>query len=100
MIRLQSYFSTIEFSMGYLNFAEIQDITRKELKSKSGIYGFLCKYDNKLYIGSSIDLSIRFNHHIKGSKSNILLQRAINKYKLQDFYFIIFKYCEPDKLIL
>ena len=44
-------------------------------------------------------LDIRFNHHINGSKSNILLQRAINKYNLQDFYFIVFEYCKVEKLL-
>jgi group I intron endonuclease len=99
MTRLQPFFSTIEFLIGYLHLAEIQNIIIKELKGKSGIYGFLCQSNNKLYIGSSIDLSTRFNNHIKGFKSNILLQRAINKYNLQDFYFIIFEYCEPEELL-
>lgn len=99
MTRLQPFFSTIEQSIGYLHLTEIQKIVRKELKGKSGIYGFLCKTNNKLYIGSSIDLSTRFNKHIKGFKSNILLQRAINKYNLQDFIFIIFEYCEPEEVI-
>jgi len=99
MTRLQPFFSTIEQSIGYLHLAEIQKIIKKELKGKSGIYGFLCKTNNKLYVGSSIDLSTRFNKHIKGFKSNILLQRAINKYKLQDFIFIIFEYCGPEEVI-
>lgn len=43
---------------------------------------------------------MRFNNHIKGIQSNIKLQNAINKYYLQDFIFIVFEYCEPDKLIL
>lgn len=99
MTRLQPFFSTIELSIGNLHLAEIQKIIRKELKNKSGIYGFICKTNNKLYIGSSKTLDIRFNHHINGSKSNILLQRAINKYNLQDFYFIVFEYCEIEELL-
>jgi hypothetical protein len=99
MTRLQLFFSTIELLMGYLHLAEIQKIIKKELKGKSGIYGFLCKSNNKLYIGSSIKLSTRFNRHINGLQSNILLQNAINKYNLQDFVFIIFEYCEPEELI-
>jgi len=99
MIRLQSYFSTIELSTGYLHLAEIQKIIKMELKGKSGIYGFLCKTNNKLYIGSSSKLSIRFNKHINGLQSNVLLQNAINKYNLQDFIFVIFEYCETDKLL-
>lgn len=99
MTRLQLFFSTIEQSIGYLHLADIQRITKKELKRKSGIYGFLSKTNNKLYVGSSKDLSVRFNRHINGSQSNVLLQRAINKYKLQDFIFVIFEYCEAEDLI-
>src|SRR4051794_6615695 len=99
MTRLQLFFSTIEQSMGYLHLAEIQKIIKKELKGKPGIYGFLSKSNNKLYIGSSINLSIRFNKHIKGSQSNILLQRAINKYNLQNFIFVVFEYCETEELL-
>lgn len=65
---------------------------------------FFCKTKNKLYIGSSINLSTRFNQHVNGLNSNVLLQRegapagraraAINKYNLQEFIFIIFGYCE------
>jgi group I intron endonuclease len=99
MTRLQPFFSIIELSTGYLHLAEIQKIIKTELKMKTGIYGFLCKTNNKLYIGSSINLNLRFNNHINGVQSNILFQRAINKYNLQDFIFIVFKYCEPDKLV-
>jgi group I intron endonuclease len=86
--------------MGYLHLAEIQKITKLEFMDKSGIYGFLCKTNNKLYIGSSINLTIRFDSQIKGSRSNILLQNAINKYNLSDFIFIVFEYCEQEDLIL
>jgi group I intron endonuclease len=99
MSRLQLFFSTIEQSIGYLHLAEIQKIIKKEFKNKPGIYGFLSKSTNKFYIGSSIDLSTRFNKHIKGFQSNILLQNAINKYNLQDFIFVVFEYCEPKELI-
>jgi len=70
-----------------------------ELKGKSGIYGFLCRTTNKLYIGSSVQLFTCFNEHLKGFRSNTILQNAINKYNLQDFIFIVFEYCEPEDLI-
>jgi hypothetical protein len=52
-----------------------------ELSKFRGIYGygFFCKIDNKLYLGSSENLVNRFKEHIKGQKSNIKLQRAISK---------------------
>lgn len=52
-----------------------------------------------MYIDSSIKLSTRFNKHINGFQSNALLQNAINKYKLQNFIFVIFEYCEAEELI-
>lgn len=85
--------------MGYLNLADIQKFTKKELKNKCGIYGFICKSNNKLYLGSSIKLATLFNKHIKGFQSNILLQRVINKYNLQGFIFVVFEYCEAENLI-
>jgi group I intron endonuclease len=42
---------------------------------------------------------MRFNNHINGTKSNVLLQRAIKKYNLQDFIFIVFEYCDSKELI-
>jgi len=99
MIRLQPFFSTIEFSISNLNIEEIKIITKNEIRNKSGIYGFLCKTNNKLYIGSSVQLSDRFSRHLNGIKSNVLLQRSINKYGLENFIFIIFEYCEPKDLI-
>jgi len=64
---------------------------KKELKGLKGIYGFLCKINNKLYIGSSENLIKRFMEHINGIKSNINLQRAVKKYGLSCFYFVIFE---------
>lgn len=99
MTRLQPFFSTIELAMGNLHLAEIQSLIKEGLKPHSGIYGFLCKSNNRLYIGSSKTLTTRFNVHIKGLRSNILLQNAINKYNLQDFVFVVFEFCEPEKLL-
>lgn len=99
MTQLQPFFYSIEIFIGNLHLVEINNIIVKELKGKSGIYGFFSKTTNKLYIGSSIYLNTRINNHIKGTQSNILLQRAINKYNLQDFILIIFEYCDAEDLI-
>jgi len=98
--RLKPFFSTIEIFIGSLHLTEIPLIIKKELEGKSGIYGFFCKTTGKLYIGSSVQLSERFNRHVKGARSNVLLQNAINKYNIHDFIFIVFEYCEPEDLIL
>jgi len=42
-----------------------------------------------------------FKEHIKGNKANIKLQRAINKYGLNNFYFLIFEFYDiKDKIKL
>ena len=65
-----------------------------------GIYGFFCKNDNKLYVGSSENLVKRFNEHIKNQKSNIKLQWAILKYGLNNFYYIVFKFYNLNDKVL
>jgi group I intron endonuclease len=99
MTRLQLFFNTIEIFTGSLHLTELQNITKEELKDNSGVYGFLSKTTGKLYIGSSINLNIRFDNHLKGLRSNIKLQNAINKYNLQDFIFVVFEYCEAEILV-
>src|SRR5271169_5431167 len=53
----------------YNNIHELYTIKEIEydIKNMKGIYGFLCKVNNKLYIGSSNNLVIRFKAHIKGN---------------------------------
>jgi len=82
MTRLLLFFYTIKIFIGSLHTTEIHLITKLELKGKSGIYGFLCRTTNKLYIGSSVQLFTCFNEHLKGFRSNTILQNAINKYNL------------------
>src|SRR5271170_2592941 len=77
----------------YDNIHEISTLDKIELdlKNLKGIYGFLCKMNCKLYIGSSANLVTRFKEHIKGKKSNSRLQRAFSKYGLNNFYFVVFE---------
>lgn len=75
-------------------------IIETELQNFKGIYGFLCKINNKIYIGSSNNLVKRFKEHIKGYKSNIKLQWGIKKYGLKNYYYIIFDYYKINDIIL
>jgi hypothetical protein len=45
-----------------------------------------------MYIDSSENLVKLFKEYIKGNISNFILQRAINKYGLYNFYFLIFEF--------
>ena len=79
---------------------EIQKKIEIELTNKIGVYGISFK-KSKIYIGSSVNLFKRFKEHIKGKKSNLRLRRAIVKYGLNNFEFIIFKFLlNKDKKLL
>lgn len=63
----------------------------------SGTYYIKNKLTNKFYIGSSIDIVERFSHHKRTLRSNThhnkFLQHSWNKYKEENFEFIILDTC-------
>jgi group I intron endonuclease len=63
----------------------------------------LCKINKKRYIGSSNNISKRFNNHKTELKNNIHnnlhLQRAFNKYGKSNFVFYILEKCKIKNLI-
>lgn len=63
-----------------------------KLRHKSGIYSFINTTNNMQYIGSSVNLHKRLKEHLSGSKSNKVLQRALKKYGLQNFNFIVYEF--------
>lgn len=69
----------------------------------SGIYQIKNKINNKSYIGSSIRLNKRWKRHITDLKCNVhhslALQRAVNKYGLDNFEFLILESCEDEQLL-
>jgi len=67
----------------------------------SGIYCIVNLVNNKRYIGQASNLYKRwFLEHKVGKKSNLPLQRAFQKYGVQNFEFIVLEYLPPDKKIL
>jgi group I intron endonuclease len=69
----------------------------------SGIYKITNTTNNKVYIGSSVNISNREYKHFwmlnKGIHDNEYLQKSYNKYGKDVFIFEIVEYCEPNKLI-
>lgn len=69
---------------------------------KTGIYSIVNLVNNKMYIGQSIRLTIRWRdhkHELKNKKHyNIHLQRAWNKYGEEKFKFVILEECSKDLL--
>jgi group I intron endonuclease len=69
-----------------------------------GIYKILNKQNNKVYVGSSIDLPSREYKHFwmlkKGIHDNVYLQKSFNKHGIENFVFEILELCEEKDLIL
>ena len=72
----------------------------KKLRGKSGVYLFINNITNDLYVGSSIVLSRRISSHfyfVNCTKdTNIILYRAMRKYKLENFSLAILEFCDKN----
>ena len=70
----------------------------------SGIYQIKSNINNKIYIGSAININKRWALHkndlIKNQHHSIYLQRHFNKYSLDDLEFTVLEICEIEDLIL
>jgi hypothetical protein len=64
---------------------------------QSGVYKITCKVNQKVYIGSAVNLQHRRRMHFRGSH-NIHLNRAMRKYGPENFTFDILVLCEPENL--
>lgn len=77
-------------------------IQKKEF-SKSGIYKIINIINNKIYVGSSINMYQRIHHHVSELKRqkhcSPYLQKVFNKYKLENLNFEIIEYCDKEDLI-
>lgn len=69
----------------------------------SGIYKIINLINNKIYIGSAINLKRREYEHFRMLEKNIhyndYLQRSYNKYKQENFKFEIITLCNKEELI-
>lgn len=69
----------------------------------AGIYQIKNKINNKSYIGSSSRLKFRWNRHLTDLKCNahhsLALQRAYNKYGIDNFELIILENCKSEELL-
>ena len=71
---------------------------------KSGIYIIKNLINNKLYVGSAININNIWDKHISDLKLNkhhsIKLQRAWNKYGSINFKFDVLEFCIDEKLLI
>lgn len=87
----------------YLELLIICCIFVKKTNNMIGIYKIQSKINNKVYIGSSINIKDRINDHkskLKNNKhSNIHLQNHVNKYNFNDLSFEIVLVINNDKYL-
>jgi len=70
---------------------------------KSGIYKITCKPTDKIYVGSSKNMKIRYRTHLSNLKSgrhgNPYMKNSYEKYGKEAFEFSILEYCEYENLL-
>lgn len=73
------------------------------MKVKTGIYKIINNINNKIYIGSAININDRFLDHKQMLKRNKhhskKLQNSVNKHGLENFIFEIIEECGKELLI-
>ena len=78
------------------------ELDRPTLYKKSGVYQIKNEKNNKIYIGSSINLYERLITHVsdlrKGKHPNSYLQRSWNKYGEDHFDISILDLCDKEKV--
>lgn len=81
----------------------ITEITKSYFVSNVGIYKIVNTINNKVYVGSSSNLYVRWARHKsllhKGTHTNQHLQKSVDKYGIDAFEFNVVEYCELDLLI-
>ena len=69
-----------------------------------GIYKIINKLNGDCYIGSSIKLKDRRSRHFRDLKNgvhhSIVLQRAVDKYEIENFEFEIIEECSKEELLI
>lgn len=71
-------------------------------KNKSGIYIITNSINNKVYIGSAVNLHTRFighKHQFNKNKHNERFQNFVNKYGSDVLSFCLIEYCDKERLI-
>lgn len=75
----------------------------EKLPTVSGIYGIYCLSNDKIYIGSAINIHARFVKHkyyLKAGKHHSQkLQNAYNKYGIDNFNMIVLELCDTTELL-
>lgn len=92
-----------QFVMFFENIEKSKFEIYSSLRNKPGIYMFINNITKDLYIGSSINLTNRMSKHFYHAKSgtvnNTIINRAMCRYKLENFSLGIIEFCEKDIIV-
>lgn len=81
---------------------KLYSLTEK-LPKIPGIYGIYCLISDKIYVGSAINLHARYIRHKyylkKGTHHSLKLQRAYNKYGVENFKMILLESSDTEELL-
>lgn len=99
----QSPFTPNDFVMYFDNVKTSKKEIYKSLRNKSGVYLFINNITKDLYVGSSISLTKRMTSHFYHANSQgqgkSIINRAMNKYKLESFSLGIVEFCAKDVIV-
>ena len=92
-----------EFIIFFKNIKENKKEIYKELRNKSGVYILINNINNKLYVGSSINLTKRmvsyFYYTNSDNESKSVIIRAMKKHDISNFSLGIKELCKKDSQI-
>jgi group I intron endonuclease len=98
-----SPFTPNDFVMFFLNIKTSKSDIYNSLRNKSGVYIFINNVTKDLYVGSSINLTKRMTSHFfyasSDTKGKSIINRAMSKYKLENFSLGIIVFCEKDSIV-
>jgi group I intron endonuclease len=87
----------------YLTPSSDKWIISLENRNQAGVYALICKVTNKYYVGSSIHLGARLLDYMQPAylarNSNRPILRALLKYSLNDWIFIILETCQSSVVL-
>jgi len=77
-----------------IHLVETQLLINNDNKRKSGVYKIYNKITGNFYIGSAITnrISVRFRNHLIHGTGNSITKKAVNKYGINNFKFVILEY--------
>lgn len=94
--------NTSKLPIKYLNADLDKAKIFKDNRNKAGVYLWINKVNGNTYVGSSVNLSVRFYSYyslLSLAKSNRPLDRALLKHGFSNFSLEILEYCSLKDLI-